>query len=584
MLAFFRTLLATIIGFFLCIFIIFIIFAAIAAGTKKKVAVKDNSILEINLNEAIPERPTDNPLKDISFIAENFKLPLSLKEILDDIKNAKDDPKIKGIYLQTDMMQAGLSTVNEIRNALIDFKKSGKFIYAYSEIYTQKNYYLASVADSIYVNPNGLFDFAGFHSEQIFFKGLLDKLEIKPILIREGKYKSAGETFTQTSMSDANRKQVTDFMNSFYDYYLARIDSSRHIPAARLRTIADSLLIKLPSDAVKLKLADRLAYKDNVLAAIRMKLGVKTNKEINKISLDDYNEVDHKLKPSGGNRIALIYAAGDISGGEGSEKSVGSEKLSESIREAAADDEVKAIVLRVNSPGGSALASDVIWREVVLAKQKKPVIASFGDVAASGGYYIAAPADYIIAEPTSITGSIGVFGLLANMEDFWKDKLGITWDRVKTSKYADVGNPNRPMTDEEKNIIQMLIDSTYKSFKNRVATGRHLKPEFVDSIAQGHVYSGIQAKELGLVDALGSLDDAIAYAAKKANITSYGIKIMPEFNNNLFKAFNRMSMAKSEAEIEQNLGAENYAIIKRAASIKDMQGILMFYPYDLNIH
>ena len=582
MLAFFRTLLACIIGFFLSLFIIFIIFAAIAAGTKKKIAVNDNSVLTISLDVAIPEMPTDNPLKNIPFIADEVNFPISLKEILDDIKYAKTDPKIKGIYLETEMLQAGLSTIDEIRNALIDFKKSGKFVYAYSEIYTQKNYYLSSVADSIFLNPNGLFSFAGFHSEQMFLKGTFDKLEIKPILIREGKYKSAGEMFTETSMSEANRQQVTDFMNSNYNYFLSRIDSARHIPAADLKKMAEELSIKFPSDAVKYKLVDKLVYKDYVLGLLQHKLGLNSDKDIHKIALKNYNEVAHPIKHSGGNRIALIYAVGEINGGEGSENAIGSDKLSKAMREAREDDNVKAIVLRVNSPGGSALASDVIWREVLLAKQKKPVIASFGDVAASGGYYIAAPCDYIFAEPTSITGSIGVFGLLMNAQDFWKDKLGITWDRVKTGKYADIANPNRPMTDEEKNIIQMLIDTTYRSFKNRVSTGRHLKPEFVDSIAQGHVYSGMQAKGLGLVDALGSMDDAIAMAAKKANLTEYNIRLMPEFNNNIFKMAGRMNMVKEQIT-EQEIGPENYAIIKKAESAKSMNGILMYEPFDWTV-
>jgi protease IV len=582
--AFFRSLLATIIGFFVCIFLLFILIAVIAGSSNKKTLVKDNSVLVLKPGNSIPERPVDNPLKNVPFISDDLDFPVSLKEILDNIKFAKTDPHIKGIYLDLPFVQAGLSTVEEIRNALIDFKKSGKFVYAYSEIYTQKSYYLASVADSIYLNPNGLFSFAGFHSEQIFFKGLLDKLEIKPILIRAGKYKSAGETFTQTSMSDANREQVSSFMNSSYDYFLSKIDSARHVKADELKNIADNLLIKLPADAVKYKLVDRLVYEDNVLDALRHKLGLAAGKDINQISMKDYVDAEHPVPSSGGNRIAVIYAVGDIGSGEGSETSIGSDKFAKAIREAREDDHVKAIVLRVNSPGGGALASDIIWREVLLAKQQKPVIASFGDVAASGGYYIAAPANYIFAEPTSITGSIGVFGLLPDLEAFWKDKTGITWDRVKTGKYADIGNPNREMTGEEQGIIQMLIDHTYAEFKDRVATGRKLKSEFVDSIAQGRVYSGRQAKDIGLVDGLGNLQDAIDMAAKKANITQYRLEILPEYNNGIFKMFNRSRMVSANAEIENQIGKENYVILQKAASIKDLKGVLMYYPFDLNIY
>jgi protease IV len=582
--AFLRNLLAGILAFFISIILIIVVFAVIAGSSKKKVVVKDNSVLTLRLDNSIPERPVNNPLENIPFLSKDFDFPVSLQEILQNIKYAKDDNHIKGIYLELPFIQTGLASVEEIRNALIDFKKSGKFVYAYSELYTQKSYYLASVADSIYLNPNGLFSFTGFHSEQIFFKGTLEKLEIKPILIRAGKYKSAGETFTESSMSDANREQVTAFMNSSYDYYLSKIDSARHIPKNQLMDIANTLQIKLPADAVKYKLVDRLVYEDNVLDALKNKLGEKSDKDIHQISMKEYREADHPAKSSGGNRIAVIYAVGEIGSGEGSEDKIGSDKMAKAIRDAREDDDVKAIVLRVNSPGGSALASDIIWREVLLAKQKKPVIASFGDVAASGGYYIAAPADYIYAEPTSVTGSIGVFGLLPDMQGFWKDKLGITWDRVKTGKYADIGNPNRTMTDEEKDIIQMLINNTYAEFKDRVATGRKLKPEFVDSIAQGRVYSGIQAKNIGLVDALGSMDDAIAMAAQKAHLTQYSLKIMPQFDNGIFKMFSRMNMVSTRAEIETQVGSRNYLIMKQAASIKDMQGILMYYPFDLNVY
>jgi protease-4 len=584
MLAFFRTLLASILGFFISLFLIFIIIALIAKGTKKTVDVKDNSILKLKLDQPIPERPSNNPLDDIPGLSSTFESPVSLKEILDAIKYAKDDSKIKGIYIETGFMQASLPTLEEIRNAIIDFKKSGKFVYAYSEMYTQKNYYLSSVADSVYLNPNGIFSFAGFHSEQIFFKGLLDKLDIKPILIRAtgNKYKSAGETFIREDMSDAARQQTTDFMNSMYDDFLAKISAARKVSVDDLRNIANNLEIKFPEDAVKYKLIDRTAYKDEVLASLTRKLGEKSDKDIHKVSIRDYVDAEHPDKSSGGNRIALIYAVGDIVGGEGSEDKMGSDKLSEAIREAREDDKVKAIVLRVNSPGGSALASDIIWREVMLAKQKKPVIASFGDVAASGGYYIAAPADAIVCQANTITGSIGVFGLLGNLQEFWKNKLGITWDRVKTGKYADIGNPNREMTEEEQQIIQSLIDKTYGEFKSRVATGRHLKPEFVDSIAQGHVYSGTQAKQLGLVDQIGNLDDAIALAAKKANVDKYSLKVLPKYENGFLKMFSHMEDEKVSA-MQKNL-MQNYDLFKKVSEVQELNGVLMYYPYDVNIY
>jgi protease-4 len=573
-------------AFLLTIFIVFILVVAVASSGKKGTTVHANSVLTIKLDKAIPERPVDNPLADVPFIGSSVEsdMPVSLKEILDNIKYAKTDNNIKGIYLDMDLVQAGLPTLEEIRNALIDFRKSGKFVYSYAELYTQKSYYLASVSDSIFLNKTGLFSFAGFHSEQIFFKGLLDKLEIKPVLIRVGKYKSAGETFIKDSMSAPNREQTMAYMNSSYDYFLKNISDARHVPVEDLRNIANNGLIRFPADAVHYMLIDRDAYEDEVMTDIMNKLGEKKLKDVHKISMEDYNKVDHhKTDTKGKANIALIYAVGEISGGEGSADAIGSDKLSQAIRDAREDDDIKAIVLRINSPGGSALASDVIWREVMLARQKKPVIASFGDVAASGGYYIAAPATKIYAEPNTITGSIGVFGLLPNLKDFWKDKLGITWDRAKTGKYADIGNPNRPMTPDEVNIIQGYVNATYEDFKLRVAEGRHLDTAFVQSIAQGHVYSAIQAKDLKLVDAFGNMDDAIADAAKMANLSSYELKIMPEYKAGYLKASQSMASSHVQSQMEAEL-QKNYALLQKISEAEKMGGIMMYMPYDLDIH
>ena len=410
MLAFFRSLLASIIGFFISMLFIFFLILAIAAGSKKHVSVKDNSILTLKLNGEIPERPSENPLKSLPMLAGDIDEPLSLKEILDNIKYAKDDPKVKGIYIELGLFQAGLPTLEEIRNALIAFRKSGKFVYTYSEVYTNKAYYLSTAADSIFINPNGVISFSGFHSEQMFLKGLLEKLDIKPILVRgrDNKYKSAGEMFINDSMSAASREQLTAFMNSAYDDFLAKISEARHVPVEELRKIANEVLVKFPSDAVKYKMVDKACYKDQVLKSLMAKTGAKSTEGLQQMSMAEYNEAEHHVNSNWKNSIAIVYAVGEIGGGEGSEDKIGSEKLSKAIREAREDDDIKAIVLRVNSPGGGALASDVVWREVLLAKQKKPVIASFGDVAASGGYYIAAPADMIFAEPNTVTGSIGV--------------------------------------------------------------------------------------------------------------------------------------------------------------------------------
>ncbi len=583
MLAFFRTLLACIVAIFLSFFLLIFMIAGIAAAGGEAVKVNKNSVLVMKLDHDIPERPVDNPFLSIPGLAKEMDVPVSLREILSVIKSAAKDDNIKGIYLKTEMIRAGYPTLEEIRNALIDFKKSGKFVYAYSELYTQKNYYLASVADSIFLNPNGVFSFAGFHSEQVYFKGLLDKLEIQPKLIRAGKYKSAGETFINTSMSDANREQLSAFINSSYSDYLSKISAARNISAEELKNIADNLLVKFPEDAVQHKLVHRVIYEDEIINLLKSKTDKKADEDYESISLAKYTKVGKAVEKSGKDKIALIYAVGDIMGGEGDEEQIGSEKIAKTIRKAREDEDIKAIVLRINSPGGSALASDVIWREVVLAKAKKPVIASFGDVAASGGYYIAAPADMIFAQPNTITGSIGVFGLLPMMKEFWNKKLGITFDRVVTGKYADMGNINRPMSAEEEAVIQQYIDKTYTEFKQRVADGRKMPIERVDSIAQGRIYSGIQAKQIGLVDNLGSLQDAIDAAAKKANLKDYSLKIMPKYKQNFSKALGNMVMAKEEV-MKEEMGAENYKIYQRAKAIEKMSGILMYYPFEVNIY
>jgi len=580
--AFFSSLLASILGFFISLFLMFLFFfaviAIIASSAKKQVSVSANSVLTLTLDQPIPEKPSENPLGKFSGLIDDLKIPVSLKTIIDNIHRGKEDKNIKGIYLDLSILPAGLSTVEEIRNALIDFKKSGKFIYAYSEVYTQKAYYLSSVADSIFINKQGMFVFAGFNSEEMFLKGTLDKLDVEVKLIRgtNCKYKSAGEALTRTDMSEPNREQVSAFLNSIYDNFLQKIADARKKTPEELRDIANNLRIQFPEDAVKYGLVDKLAYKDDVLASLRSRLKIDKKATLNCVTMADYATTPDKDFKYSANKIAIIYAVGDIMGGNGSETQIGSEKLSEAIRKARLDDNVKAIVLRINSPGGSALASDVIWREVLLAKKVKPVVASMSDLAASGGYYIAAPCDSILAEPNTITGSIGVFALMPQLKKFWNDKLGITWDRVNTGKYADLGNPDREMTAEEEQIIQRQIDTIYMDFKMRVSQGRHLKPEFVDSIAEGRVYSGIQAKKIGLVDRFGSLEDAVVLAAKMAKTDNYNTEILPQYSTNFSKILGAISQTK-ENLVQQEFG-QSYSTLKKVEKVKDMQGILMYYP------
>jgi len=535
---FFKFVLASMVGFIISgaiLLIIFILLVAglIAAGSDKTVEVEPNSILQISLNHPIPERTPNNPLAGLSFLGIEGEKTVGLNDILADIKKAKNDPDIKGIFLDESYVTAGEATIEEIRNALIDFKTSGKFIVAYSEIYTQAFYYLASVADKVYVNPKGIFLFHGFNSEVTFLKGALDKLGIEAQIIKVGTYKSAVEPFFLTKMSPANRLQVNSYLGSLYDHFLTGISASRHIGKDSLFNYANELKIRFPEDALKYKLVDGLKYKDQVLTELKEDVGIGGKDDLKSVTLADYTTNTPKKetgdkKKAPANTIAVVYASGEINGGDGDENSIGSEKISKALRQVRLDDKVKAVVLRVNSPGGSSLASDVIWREVMLTKKVKPIIVSMGDYAASGGYYISCAADSIIAQPNTITGSIGIFAILPNMQKFFNNKLGITFDGVKTGKYADLGNISRPLTPEERAILQDQVNHGYDDFTKAVANGRHKTQAYINSIGQGRVWTGSQAIKLGLVDRLGNINDAIKSAAKKAGVKNYNLVSYPE--------------------------------------------------------
>jgi protease-4 len=518
--------LASVLAIFICI--VFIV-AFVDASSDKSVVVDANSVLQLKLNYPITERTPNNPLSGLSFLGIDGEKSIGLNDILANIKKAKTDSNIKGIFLDESFLSAGEGTIEEIRNALIDFKKSGKFIIAYSEIYTQGFYYLASVADKVYINPKGIFDFKGFSSQITFLKGALDKLGIEAQIIKVGTYKSAVEPYFLTKMSDANRLQVNSYLGSLYDHFLTGISESRKIDKDSLFNIANELKVRSPEDALKYKLVDGLKYKDEILNELKKRTGA--NGDLKSVDLSDYGSSESTSadkKESSKNRIAIVYASGDIVGGEGDDNSIGSERISKALRKVRLDNKVKAVVFRINSPGGSSLASDVIWREVMLTKKVKPIIVSMGDLAASGGYYIACAADSIIAEPNTITGSIGIFAVLPNMQKFFNDKLGITFDGVKTGKYADLGNISRPLSPEEKAILQNQVNQGYDSFTKAVAVGRNKTQAYVNSIGQGRVWTGTQAVKIGLVDRLGNINDAIASAAKKANIKKYNLVAYPE--------------------------------------------------------
>lgn len=585
---FFKFVFASMIGVILACFVLFLLLIVLvtavvsSAGSEGKVEVTSNSVLHVSLDYQIPERADKNPFDDFNFMGFESKKTLGLKEILAGIDEARTDDRIEGIYLDVSSLSAGFATIEEIRNALIDFKKSGKFIMAYSEVYSQGAYYLASAADKIYLNPEGMVDFRGLSTELLFFKGALDKLGIEAQIIKVGTYKSAVEPFILDKMSEPNREQVTSFLGSMYDHFLSEISKSRKIPVSTLFSLADSAKIRSPKDALRYKMVDGLRYKDQVLDELKSRTGVDKKKDIKSVSLEEYAPVHDKDKASNSSRIAVIYASGEIISGEGNNETIGSERISRAIRKVRTDDKVKAVVLRVNSPGGSALASDVIWREIMLTKKTKPVIVSMGDVAASGGYYIACAADSIFAQPNTITGSIGVFGIIPNMQKFFNSKLGITFDGVKTGRFADLGTVSRPLTDAEKLILQHEVNKTYNTFTQKVADGRKRSQTYIDSIGQGRVWSGSEALKNGLVDRIGNIDDAIASAAKKANLKDFKIVNYPEQIDPLKSLFNDSADKVKSYFVRQELGP-NFIYYEQLKSALSFSGVQTRLPYTITV-
>ncbi|MBB6128862.1 signal peptide peptidase SppA [Mucilaginibacter lappiensis] len=585
---FFKFVLATIVGVVLItVVLVLVVIGVISASGDKTIEVEPNSVLHIAFTNPITERTPNNPLAGLSFLGLDKDKSTGLNDILANIKKAKTDSNIKGIFLDESYMVSGQATTEEIRNALIDFKKSGKFIVAYSEIYTQGFYYLASVADKVYMNPKGIFELKGFNSQVTFLKGALDKLGIEVQIIKVGTFKSAVEPLFLTKMSDANRLQVTSYLGSLYDHFLTGISKSRGINKDSLFNYANNGRVQLPEDAVKLKLIDGLKYKDEILDDLKARTGTIKKNDLNSVELADYTksnaDSDTKDESSSKNRIAVVYASGEISGGEGDDNTIGSERISKALRKVRLDNKVKAVVLRVNSPGGSSLASDVIWREVMLTKKVKPIIVSMGDLAASGGYYISCAADSIIAQPNTITGSIGIFAILPNMQKLFNDKLGVTFDGVKTGKYADLGDISRPLTPEEKLILQNNVNHGYDDFTKAVAEGRHKTQAYINSIGQGRVWTGEQAIKIGLVDRLGNINDAIASAAKKANIKNYNLVAYPE-QKSFFNQLSGDVTAEARTRILQSELGNNYKVYEQIKGVTQiMRTPQARMPYSIEI-
>ena len=584
---FFKFVFASMIGVLLSVFVMFVLGILLIIGivstasNESKVTIDDNTVLHLSLNYPISERTSKNPFQNLNFGGFETENNLGLKDILAHIKEAKTDSRIKGIYVDVSAIQGGFASIEEIRNALIDFKKSGKFILAYSEVYTKGAYYLASVADKIYVNPEGMVDFKGFSTEIMFFKGALEKLDIEAQVIKVGTYKSALEPYILDKMSKPNREQITSFLGSLYTHFLSNIAISRKIPVDSLSAIANTAAVQTATDAVKFRLVDGVKYKDEVLTELKSLCGIAQKKELRSVSISDYTPQTKELSKASADRIAVVYAVGEIVSGEGDDETMGSENISRAIRTARLDDKVKALVLRINSPGGSSLASDVIWREVELTKKVKPVIVSMGDVAASGGYYIACAADSIFAQPNTITGSIGVFAIIPNMKKFFNNKLGITFDEVKTSKFSEI-SITRPLSDDERLLLQAEVNNIYKTFTQKVANGRHKTPEFIDNIGQGRVWTGAEAIKIGLVDRLGNINDAVKSAAKKAGLKEYKLVDYPDQKDPLKELFDDSADKVRTYFTKQELG-ENYNYYQKMQSVLKTTGIQSRMPYEVVI-
>ncbi len=589
---FFQSALAATVGFFIAYSMILLVGLGVlgvtiaALSASQKVEVKPNSVLRISLSDEIQDRSSGNPLDHFDFGSFESKRTLGLHEILTSISDATDDENIRGIYLDASYVPAGAATKHEIREALASFKTSGKFVVAYAEAYEQSTYWLASVADEIYMHPEGYMDFKGLSASTPFFAGMLEKLEIEPKVIRHGKFKSAIEPFILEEMSEENRIQTEKFVGSIWDEMVDDVAESRKISSGDVAEIADSLLVTLVEHAEEYKLIDALKYEDEVEDILMEKVGAENETSFNQVAIAKYHSSKHdkssEEKNSDDSEIAVIYAKGGIVSGEGDEDQIASETISKAIKKAREDENVKAVVFRINSGGGSALASDVIWREIELTKKEKPVVASFGNVAASGGYYIACGADKIIASPTTVTGSIGVFGLFFNMEDFYDHKLGIKFDEVNTNKFADMGSSSRPMSDYEAQVMQNLVEDVYDDFITKVADGRKMSKDEVDEIGQGRVWSGVDALEIGLVDQLGGLDEAIAVAAELAELENYNLKELPEQKNPFELKFGEMA---EEARMNLLSGEMKavYRQYQKAQQVLSHGGIQMAMPYEIQL-
>lgn len=582
MLSFFRSLLATVVGLFAFTFMgFFILLFIIGAAAEEPIPeVEDQSVLALKLSGALLERSYEDPFED--FLPGNTVSSHGLLDILQSIESAKDDPRIEGIYLEPMFLSGGFASMQEIRDALLDFKSSGKFIMAYAEFMTEGDYYLANVADTLFLNSQGSVEFNGLSANVTFYQGMFEKLDIEPEIFRVGEYKSAIEPYIRKDLSKENEYQLSELLNNINDHYLKGIAESANLSYDRVKEIQDQMMVQVPEEAEEFGLVSKVAYKDELLNLIVDELGVDEIDDINFISYKTYHKTIKSTYSK--NKVAVIMAEGNIVMAGDPNSSIVGDKIAREIRKARDSKSIKAIVLRVNSPGGSITASDLIWHEIELAKQVKPVIASMGTYAASGGYYISMPCDTIVAQPNTITGSIGIFSMLFNVGEFLENKLGITHDVVSTGEYSDLITVTRSLTPQERAIIQKGVDRGYDTFISKAAAGRGMTKERIDELGGGRVWTGAQAKEFDLVDVLGSFDDAIEIAAEAAGVADdYSVRFYPEQ-----KPYLEELIEKLGSDVRMKVFQPDYGVlepyIEDLKVLQELEGIQARMPMNLEIY
>ncbi|HAA11980.1 MAG TPA: signal peptide peptidase SppA [Cytophagales bacterium] len=583
---FLRNLLAVLVGLTLFTVVgIFILFGVAASfGEDEVQPISQPSILKLTLSGPIVERAEPDPLEELA-IPFGGITPKGLQQIKQAIEHATNDPNIQGILLEPTLTATGWATLRDIRQALQEFKaNSDKFVISYAEIYGEGDYYLASVADEVFLHPEGQIEFNGLAQEVTYIKGVLDKLGVEPQVFRVGQYKSAVEPFLRKDMSPESREQLESYLNALYATVLKDVGASRGIAEDQLENISDKMLVRNGADAETNGLIDGLAYYDEILTALREKTDKEEDDDLHFVSLTRYLNSWQPSGTYGKDLIAVIVGEGTITSGSSTEGTIGSDSFAKEVRKARQNDKVKAIVIRINSPGGSALASDVMWREITLAAEEKPVIASMGDVAASGGYYMAMGADKIVAQPNTITGSIGIFGVLFNAQGFLNDKLGVTTETVKTGELSDLYNLTRSLTPFERSIIQKQVEEGYETFTSKAAEGRGMAIEDLKAIAGGRVWAGTEALDNGLVDQMGNLEDAIALAAEEADVDDYAVRYYPKEQSILDLLMSDLTSGEYEERILQHQLGELYPVVHTLQEIKQYRGLQARLPYEIIIH